>query len=100
MADSLPAQIFLAAFLAFLLGEFALYHFMVFRVNKYLDVGEKFPHSISIGQRVKLREVYNSFYPRSLLYHFTMTFAVAMLLFAFGFAVFRIWSTAGGAIQH
>jgi hypothetical protein len=93
MADSLSAQTFISAFLTCFLGAFALYHLMVFRVNKYLDVDEKIPHSISFDQRVKLRDLYKTFYPRSPVYPFTTICATATLLLACGFAVFQMGST-------
>ena len=64
---------------------------MVFRVNKSLDTGEKFPHSISFGQRAKLRDLYKALYPRSPVYQFTMICAGAMFLVAIGFVAFRVW---------
>lgn len=64
---------------------------MVFRVNKHLAFGEKFPHSISFGQRDQLRDLYKSLYPRSPLYRFTLISAVAMMLLALAFMGLRAW---------
>jgi len=95
MFDSLPARFILSAFLAFFLAAFFLYHFMVFKVNKHLDAGEHFPHSLTFGQRDQLRDLYKSLYPRSPVYQFTMICAIALLLLAVAFAGYRFWDNAG-----
>ena len=96
MVDSIPAQLFMSAFLGFFFVAFVLYHLMVFKVNRFLDVGEKFPHSLSFGQRAKLRDLYKSLYPRSVVYQFTMICAGAMFLLALGFVAFRMWDFLRG----
>jgi len=89
----------MSAFLAFFFAAFALYHFMVFRVNRFLSAGEKFPHSISFGQRARLRDLNKSLYPRSLVYQFTMICAGVMFILALGFVAFRAWDFLQGAVH-
>ena len=67
---------------AFFLVAFGLYHLMVFRVNRHLNPGEQFPHSLSFGERDQLRALYKSLYPRSIVYQLTMVSAVTMMLAA------------------
>jgi len=93
MFDSLPARFILSVFLTFFFAAFFLYHFMVFKVNQHLDPGEKFPHSMSFGQREQLRDLYKSLYPRSPVYQFTMSCAIALLLLAVAFAAYRFWDS-------
>jgi hypothetical protein len=69
-----------------ILVTFCLYHLMVFRVN--------FPRSLSFGQRERLRDLYESLYPDSSVYQFTMTGAVLLTVFAVLFVFLRIWSYA------
>ena len=99
MFETLPEKIIGSAFLAFFFAAFALYHFMVFRVNKHLVTGEKFPHSLSFGQRDRLRDLYSSLYPRSPAYQFTMICAVALILLALLFAGLRVWGAAKPAVH-
>lgn len=72
---------------------------MVFRVNKHLGWGEKFPHSLSFGQPNELGELYKSLYPKSAIYQLTLVSAVTMILLAIAFVCFRIWSFTQGKIQ-
>jgi len=99
MFETLPEKLIGAAFLAFFFAAFFLYHFLVFRVNKHLASGEKFPHSLSFGQRDQLRDLYTSLYPRSPLYDFTSISAIALILLALAFVAFRIWDVTKG-ITH
>lgn len=91
MLDSIAARMFVTAFLAFYLAAMFLYHFMVYRVNKHLAVGEKFPYSISFGERQQLRDLYRSLYPHSPIYQFTMTCAVMVLVLALALVGYRLW---------
>jgi hypothetical protein len=83
---------------AFFIAAFCLYHFMVFRVNKHLALGEKFPHSLSFGQRDELSALYKSLYPKSILYHLSFVCAVTMILLAVAFVSFRVWSLLEGKL--
>ena len=69
---------------------------MVFRVNKHLAADEKFPHSLSFGQRSELGALYKSLYPKSAIYQLTLTCAISMILLAVAFVCFRIWSAVEG----
>ena len=94
MLDSTASRRFGSAFLAFYLTAMFLYHFMVYRVNRHLATGEKFPHSMSFGQRERLRDLYKALYPRSPLYQFTMTCAFLLFILALAFAGLRVWACA------
>jgi hypothetical protein len=83
---------------AFFIAAFCLYHLIVFRVNKHLAPGEKFPHSLSFGQRNELSSLYKSLYPNNMIYQLTLTCAVTMMLLAIAFVAFRIWSYAEGKL--
>jgi len=83
---------------AFFIAAFCLYHLMVFRVNKHLAPGEKFPHSLSFGQRNELGPLYKSLYPKSAIYQLTLSCAVTMIVLAIAFVCFRVWSVAEGKI--
>jgi hypothetical protein len=83
---------------AFFIAAFSLYHLMVSRVNKRLALGQKFPHSLSFGQREDLRSLYASLYPKSLVYQLTLVCAFTMILIAVAFVCFRIWSAAEGKL--
>jgi len=96
MFETLPEKLIGVAFLAFFFAAFFLYHFMVFRVNKYLAFGEKFAHSLSFGQRNQLPDLYTSLYPRSPLYHFTVISAIALILLALTIVGFRVWDVTKG----
>ena len=82
----------------FFIATFSLYHLMVFRVNKHLALGEKFPHSMSFGQREDLKSLYKSLYPKSIIYQLVLTCAVTMILLAIAFVCFRVWSYAEGKL--
>jgi hypothetical protein len=84
----------------FFIAAFSLYHVIVFRVNKHLALGEKFPHSLSFGQREDLRSLYKSLYPNSIIYKLVLICAVTMTLLAITFAAFRIWSYAAGKLPQ
>jgi hypothetical protein len=62
---------------------------MVFRVNRLLPPGEKFPHSIAVGQQESLRTLYKGFYPRSSLYELTLVSAGSVLAFAAIFVLIK-----------
>jgi|ERR1700733_1562894 hypothetical protein len=86
----------LALCIAFYFAAFFLYHFMVFRVNKNLPADERIPHSLTFGQRDRLRTVYKSLYPRSSVYQMTFVCAVSLIVLASLFAGIRIWEAAAG----
>ncbi len=96
MFETLPQKLIGTAFLAFFFAAFSLYHFMVFRVNKHLEAGEKYPHSLSFGRRDQLRDLYTSLYPGSPLYRFTIISAIALILLALAFVGFRVWDVTKG----
>jgi hypothetical protein len=83
-------------FIAFYLPAFGLYHLMVLRVNRQLPPDRRIPHSLYFGKWNKLAREYKGFYPRSFLYQFTLSCAVACLIIAVGLAGFRIWEYAAG----
>jgi hypothetical protein len=94
MFDSVPIRLFVSAFLAFYLAAMFLYHFTVYRINRHLAAGEKFPHSMAFGQRERLRDLYKALYPRSPLYQFTMICAAMLFILALAFVGFCIWDYA------
>jgi len=83
---------------AFFIAAFCLYHLMVFRVNKHLAMGEKFPHSLSFGKRNELGPIYKYLHPNSAIYQLTLSYAVTMILLAIAFVCFRVWSFAHGKL--
>jgi hypothetical protein len=96
--DSGPARFILSMFFVFSATAFLLYHLMVFRVNKHLAPGEKFPHSLSFGQRNRLATLYKSLYPKSIVYQLTLVCAITTMLTAIAFVSFRVWSYAQGKL--
>ncbi len=91
-------SVLLSIFAAFFIAAFCLYHLMVFRVNKHLATDEKFPHSLSFGQRNELGPLYKSLYPKSAIYQLTVSCAVTIILVAIAFVCFRVWSLAEGKL--
>lgn len=77
-------------FIVFYLPAFGLYHLMVLRVNRQLPSDRRIPHSLFWGGWNRLSSEFERFYPRSLLYQFTLTCAVICLIIAVLFAGFRI----------
>jgi hypothetical protein len=82
----------------FFIAAFGLYHLMVFRVNRNVELGEQFPHSLAIGQRDELRTLYKSLYPRSIIYELTLTCSFSLILIAVAFVCFRVWSAVEGKL--
>ena len=85
-----------AAFVAFYVPAFATYHFMVFRVNQQLPSSRRIPHSLSLGQWNRLATEYKGFYPRSILYRVTISYAVTVLIIAVVLLILRFWEYARG----
>jgi hypothetical protein len=83
-------------FVTFYLPTFALYHFMIFRVNRHLDPDHRIRHSISWGAPTKLEKLYRGFYPRSSLYSFTRSSAVILLILALAMVALRAWDYVVG----
>jgi hypothetical protein len=81
---------------AFYFAAFFLYHFMVFRVNRFLTPGERIPHSLTFGQRDRLAAEYKSLYPTSIVYQLTLLCAFTLIVLAAVFAGFRIWAAVTG----
>jgi len=94
LIDSAETRLILAIFFALYVATLCLYHAMVFRVNQHLSAEEKFLHSLSFRQRERLRDLYESLYPDSWVYQFTLTGAVLLVVFAVLFVFLRIWSYA------
>ena len=69
---------------------------MVFRLNKNLPPDERIPHSLTFGQRDRLRAEYKALYPRSIAYQMTVLFALSLIVPANAFAGIRIWDAATG----
>jgi hypothetical protein len=86
----------LVLFVAFYLPTFALYHFMVFRVNKHLAPTRRTRHSTSFLSWSRLGESYREFYPESFLYSFTRSSAIVLLLIAVRMVVLRLWEYGSG----
>ncbi len=74
----------------------ALYHFMIWRVNRGLPGDDQLSHSLSLGDLGRLSREYRRFYPRSILYHLTLSIAVAIMALAVILVVYRIWQAAAG----
>jgi hypothetical protein len=91
-------SVLLSICFVFFIAAFSLYHLMVFRVNRHLALGEKFPHSLSFGQREDLKSLYKSLYPKSIIYQLVLTCGVTMILLAVAFVCFRVWSYAEGTL--
>ena len=98
MIDSGLARLIPIMVFVFFLAAFLLYHLMVFRVNRQLAPGEKFPYPLPLGQMNQLTTLYKSLYPKSIVYHFTLVCAVTMMLLVIAFVAFRIWSYAEGKL--
>jgi hypothetical protein len=81
---------------AFYFAAFFLYHFMVFRVNRFLPPGERIPHSLTFAQRDRLAAEYKSLYPRSIVYRLTLLCAFTLIVLAALFAGLRIWAATAG----
>jgi ABC-type spermidine/putrescine transport system permease subunit I len=86
----------LAGFLTASLPTFALFHFMLFRVNQHLPPDRRIPHQLYWGDWRKLRNEYLGFYPRSFLYLATVTGAVMCLGFAVALFGFGWWEYFAG----
>jgi len=69
---------------------------MVFRVNKRSPPNERIPHSLTFGQRDRLRTEYKALYPRSIIYQMTLLCAFTLIVLAALFAGIRIWEAATG----
>ena len=69
---------------------FALYHFIVFRVNRQLPPDRKIQHS-TWGQWNRIATEYKGLYPRSLLYELMLSGAIVVLILAFAIAGLRVW---------
>jgi len=74
----------------------ALYHFMIWRVNRGLPGDDQLPHSLRFGDLGRLSREYRRFYPRSILYHLTLSIAVVVMALAVFLVVYRIWEAAVG----
>jgi len=94
MIDSVETRLILSMFVVLFFLTFSLYHLMVFGVNQHVREDETFSHSLSLGQRERLRDLYESLYPDSSVYQFTVTGAVLLMVFAVLFVFLRIWSYA------
>jgi len=79
----------------FSLVIFALYHFMIFRVNRHLDPDDRIRH-FSRGAATKLEKLYRGFYPRSSLYSFRRSSAVILLILALAMVALRTWEYVVG----
>ncbi len=84
------------AFIVVYVPTWSLYHFMIFRVNKELPLYRKIRHSLFYGGWTKLRDEYKGFYPRSSLYHLTVSGAISCLVIATVIFVFNFWKLLVG----
>jgi hypothetical protein len=89
----------LVLFVAFYLPTFALYHFMVFRVNQRSAPDRRIPHSTSFLAWRRLGESYRELYPKSILYSLTKSSAIVLLLIAVAMLIFRVWEYCSGRIE-
>jgi len=74
----------------------ALFHFLIWRVNRGLPVDDQLPHTLSPGDFGRLSREYRRFYPRSILYRLTLSIAIAIMALAVFLVVYRIWQAAAG----
>jgi hypothetical protein len=81
---------------AFYFAALGGYYSLVFRTNKGLAPEERLPYGLSLGNWRKLQETYRSFYPRGILYQFTLLSAVSLILLAAIFAAWRFSLLASG----
>jgi hypothetical protein len=81
-------------FLAFYFPAFLGYHLMVFRVNRFLSIEDRIPHSLSLGEWNMVARRYKDFYPRSILYQLILSWAVTGLVLAIATFVIRFWDLA------
>lgn len=79
---------------ALYLAAFALYHFMIFRVNKHLSPRERILHIWSFGYRDRLASEYKSRYPGGIVYRLTLLCAVSLVVLATVFVAMRVWWAA------
>jgi hypothetical protein len=82
------------SFLAAYLPAIALFHFMLFRVNKLLPPDRRLPHSLSWGDWNRLKTEYKGFYPRSIVYQLTLSSAAIIVILAIAMFAFRFWEYA------
>ena len=92
MTDFNPQELILSMGAAFFFTAFCLFHFMVFRVNKFMPPGEKIPHSMDFGKGNRLAAEYKALYPRSILYQLTLVCAVSVFALALAFVFLRFRS--------
>jgi hypothetical protein len=86
----------LVSFLPFYFLAFGLYNLMVFKVNRHLPLDRRIPHRLFWGHWNRLKNEYNSFYPRGILYQLTLSCAVSALILAVTLFAFRFWEYASG----
>jgi hypothetical protein len=85
----------LVGFVVLYLPAFGLFQWMIYRVNSSCRSTGEFPIRF-FGEAGRLGREYKDLYPKSLLYQFTVTCAVACLIVAASFAGFRVWEYATG----
>jgi hypothetical protein len=86
----------LVAFLPFYVVAFALYHFMVFAVNKRVAPPDRVPHSLFWRGWNRVRIDYKTLYPRSSVYELSLLCAATVAGIAVLFVVLRLWQYAHG----
>ena len=89
-------EFFVTVFLAFYFPAFLGYHLMVFRVNRFLSIEERIPHSLSLGEWNIVAKKYKALYPRSILYQLILSWAVTGLVLAVTIFVIRFSDLARG----
>ena len=85
-----PEVTLLYSFSVLYFPTLAMYHLMVFRVNRWLPPDRRIPHSLSLIGWGRLAAEYKRFYPRSRLYWLTVACAVGLLVVAAIFVIFRV----------
>lgn len=96
MIGSTASWLILGVCAAFYFIALFLYHFMVFRVNRFLPPSERIPHSLTFGHKERLAAEYKSLYPRSTVYQLTLLCAFTLIALAVVFAGLRIWAALAG----
>ena len=82
--------------LVFFFPAFAIYHYMLLRVNRQLPPDRKLPHSLTWRGWNRLAKEYKSLYPKSSLYQLALSFAVTALILAVVLLALRFWEYLGG----
>jgi len=84
--------------LPFYFAAFGLYQFMVFAVNKRLPASQRIPHSLFWRGWSRVKNEYQTLYPRSSVYQLSVVCAATVAAIAIAFVALRIWEYTHGRL--